>query len=72
MAQPQPCAGNCCCCCGAHCCILPIVWHWLWWVTCPVLPWMLADPYQYAMRRWLNDFNLGAWHYGYYVGCPSR
>lgn len=62
---PHPCAGmcHCCSCCGMGCCacsicIMPIVWHWVWFTTCGCVPWTKTDPSQHAVRRWLNDLNL--------------
>ena len=36
---------------------MPYIWHWLWWVTCCCLPLSKLDPYQIALKQYLDDFN---------------
>jgi hypothetical protein len=66
------CCWRCCCCCecGTCCCFpcstcccpgaggfLGLWWHMGWLLLFPFIPWARCDPYQHAMRWWLEDFN---------------
>jgi hypothetical protein len=53
-----------CCCCTCGCCcpgaagFMGIAWHLFVYLIVPFIPWSRCDPFQVAMHKWLDDFNM--------------